>query len=234
MSLKFVVDSVDGLSEDMAALYSKNTDGKFYLEVEGAVAKTKLDEFRENNVRILKELDKFKGVDPTKYADLLKLQEKADEKKLIDAGEIDKVVEQRVGQMRTTYETEVTRLKDANSVAHRQLESLLIDSAVRDSAMKSGVHPSAVDDVLLRAKTTFQIKDGAPVPKDSAGNVIYSKDGSTPMSISDWTTGLKKQAPHLFQGSQGGGAGGSGRLSVETTNKMSPNQKITAGLEGIL
>lgn len=234
MSLKFVVDSVDGLSEDMAALYSKNADGKFYLEVEGAVAKTKLDEFRENNVRLLKDLEKFKNVDPAKYADLLKLQEKANEQKLIDAGEIDKVVEQRVGQMRTTYETEVTRLKDANSVAHRQLESLLIDSAVRDSAMKSGVYPSAVDDVLLRAKTTFQIKDGAPVPKDSAGNVIYSKDGSTPMSISDWTMGLKKQAPHLFQGSQGGGAGGSGRLSVETTNKMSPNQKITAGLEGIL
>ncbi len=99
MSLKFIVDSVDGLSEDVAALYSKNEDGKFYLEVEGAVSKTKLDEFRENNVRVLKELDKYKGIDPSKYADLLKLQAKADEKKLIDAGELDKVVEQRVSQM---------------------------------------------------------------------------------------------------------------------------------------
>jgi hypothetical protein len=234
MSLKFVVDSVDGLSADMAALYSKNADGKFYLEVEGAVSKTKLDEFRDNNVRVLKELEKFKGIDPTKYADLLALQAKADEKKLIDAGELDKVVEQRVGQMRTTYDTEIEKLTRANTSAQRQLESLLIDSAVRDAAIKSGVQPTAIEDVLLRAKSTFQIKEGAPVPIDSAGVTIYGKDGSTPMTIADWTVGLKKQAPHLFQGSTGGGAGGSGKLSMDATSKMSPNQKITAGLDGLL
>ncbi len=234
MSLKFIVDSVDGLSADVAALYSKNEDGKFYLEVEGAVSKTKLDEFRENNVRVLKELDKYKGIDPSKYADLLKLQAKADEKKLIDAGELDKVVEQRVGQMRTTYITEIDTLTKANSVAQRQLESLLIDSAVRDAAIKSGVQPTAVEDVLLRAKATFQIKEGVPMPVDSAGSTIYGKDGSTPMSIADWTSSLKKQAPHLFQGSSGGGANGGTRMGSEAMSKMSSNQKIMAGLDGLL
>lgn len=234
MSLKFIVDSVDGLSADVAALYSKNEDGKYYLEVEGAVSKTKLDEFRENNVRVLKELDKFKGIDPSKYADLLKLQAKADEKKLIDAGELDKVVEQRVGQMRTTYVTEIDNLTKANAVAQRQLESLLIDSAVRDAAIKSGVQPTAVEDVLLRAKATFQIKEGVPMPVDGAGSTIYGKDGSTPMSIADWTNGLKKQAPHLFQGSTGGGANGGARIGSEAMSKMSSNQKIMAGLESLL
>lgn len=234
MSLKFIVDSVDGLSEDVAALYSKNEDGKFYLEVEGAVSKTKLDEFRENNVRVLKELDKYKGIDPSKYADLLKLQAKADEKKLIDAGELDKVVEQRVGQMRTTYITEIDNLTKANSVAQRQLEALLIDSAVRDAAIKSGVQPTAVEDVLLRAKATFQIKEGVPMPVDSTGSTIYGKDGSTPMSISDWTHSLKKQAPHLFQGSSGGGASGGTRMGSEAMGKMSSNQKIMAGLDSLL
>lgn len=232
MSLKFIVDSVDGLSADVAALYTKNADGKFYLEVEGAVSKAKLDEFRENNVRMLKKLDDYKDIDPAKYADLLKLQAKADEKKLIDAGELDKVVEQRVGQMRTTYDSEIEKLTKANTLAQRQLESLLIDNAVRDSAIKSGVQPTAVDDVLLRAKATFQIKDGVPVPMDSTGNAIYGKDGATPMSIADWTVGLKKQAPHLFQGSSGGGASGS-RQSADATGKMSSNQKILAGLDGL-
>lgn len=234
MSLKFIVDSVDGLSTDMAALYTKNADGKFYLEVDGAVSKTKLDEFRDNNVRILKELEKFKDIDPTKYSDLLKLQAKADEKKLIDAGELDKVVEQRVGQMRTTYDSEIAKLRNDNGIAQRQLESLLIDSAVRDAAIKSGVQATAVEDVLLRAKSTFQIKEGSPIPVDASGSIIYGKDGSTPMTIADWTVGLKKQAPHLFQGSSGGGAGGSGKLSLDATSKMSPNQKITAGLDGLL
>jgi hypothetical protein len=233
MSLKFVVDSVDGLSADVAGLYTKNNDGKYYLEVDGAVSKTKLDEFRENNVKLLKDLEKYKDIDPAKYGDLLKLQAKADEKKLIDAGEIDKVVEQRVNQMRDTMSTEITTLKQANDVAKRQLESLLIDSSVRDAAIKSGVQPLAVDDVLLRAKTTFQVKDGAAVPVDSKGGIIFGKDGSTPMSVADWTASLKKSAPHLFQGSSGGGASGSSGGKLGDTSKLSAVQKISAGLEGI-
>lgn len=233
MSLKFVVDSVDGLSADIAALYVKNQDGKFYLDVDGAVSKTKLDEFRENNVQLLKNLEKYKDVDPAKYAELLVLQTKANEKKLIDAGEIDKVVEQRVGQMRTTYTTEIETLKGANQVAQRQLESLLIDSAVRDAATKSGVRATAVEDVLLRAKATFRIKDGVSTPVDASGNVVYGKDGATPMTVVDWTASLKTHAPHLFESSQGGGAGGSGKVSGDAS-KLSANQKIQAGLDGLV
>jgi len=231
MSLKLVVDSVDGLSADVAGLYTQSSDGKYYLEVDGAVSKVKLDEFRENNVRLMKELDKYKGIDPSKYAELLTLQAKADEKKLIDAGEIDKVVEQRVGQMRDTMSAEITALKQVNEVAQHQLESLLIDSSVRDSAIKSGVHPLAVDDVLLRAKTVFKVRDGAAVPVDNNGGVIFGKDGSTPMSVSDWTMSLKKSAPHLFQGSSGGGSNGSSGTKGVDSSRLSALQKISAGLE---
>lgn len=234
MALKFVVDSVDGMDATTAALYVKNADGKFYLDVDGAVSKTKLDEFRENNVRLLKDLEKFKDIDPVKHAELLRQQQALQEKKLIEAGEVDKVVEQRVGQMKTEYETRIGALTQENTLSKRQLESLLIDSAVRDAAIKSGVQPSAVEDVLLRAKTTFQIKDGQSVPMDSNGGVIYGKDGTTPMSVSDWTTGLKKTAPHLFLGSQGGGAQGSGGGGAGMDmSKMTPTQKITAGLEAL-
>lgn len=234
MGLKFVVDSVDGLDASIAALYSKNTDGKYYLEVDGAVAKDKLDEFRNNNVKLLKDLEKFKNIDPNQYQELLTLKAKSDEMKLIDAGELDKVVEQRVGQMRGSYEEQINNLTKNYGVAQRQLESLLIDSAVRDAAIKVGVQPTAIEDVLLRAKATFQIKDGVSIPIDSTGNTIYGKDGATPMSVQDWTSGLKKQAPHLFQGSQGGGAQGNGPGSVPNSDKMTSAQKITAGLDSLL
>jgi hypothetical protein len=232
MKLKFKLDTIDGLETAIAGLYEQGADGAYYLSVDGAVDKSKLDEFRNNNVKLLKDLEKFKDMDPAKYQELLDLAKKADEKKLIDAGEIDKVVEQRVGEMKSTYETQLKTLTEQNSVAQRQLESLLIDNAVRDAAIKSGVQPTAVDDVLLRAKATFKIKDGNAVPVDSQGNVVYSKDGSTPMSVVDWTSGLKKQAPHLFQGSQGGGAQGSGKGNVDTS-KLSPAQKIAQGLEAM-
>lgn len=232
MKLKFKLDTLDGLDAAIAGLYEQGADGAYYLSVDGVVDKSKLDEFRNNNVKLLKDLEKFKDVDPVKYQELLALAKKADEKKLIDAGEIDKVVEQRVGEMKSTYENQLKTLTEQNSVAQRQLESLLIDNAVRDAAVKSGVQPTAVDDVLLRAKATFKIKDGNAVPVDAQGNVVYGKDGTSPMSVVDWTTGLKKQAPHLFQGSQGGGAQGSGKGNVDTS-KLSSAQKIAQGLESL-
>lgn len=230
MKLKFKIASLEGLEPHVAALYDEGADGQFYLSVDGAVDKSKIDEFRNNNVKLLKDLEKFKDVDIEKYQELLTLAKKQEEKKLIDAGEIDKVVEQRVAEMKSTYETQLSTLSEKNMVAQRQLESLLIDNAVRDAAIKSGVQPTAVDDVLLRAKVSFQIKDGSAVPVDSQGNIVYGKDGSTPMSVTDWTAGLKKQAPHLFLGSQGGGAGGSSRQGLDTS-KMTPAQKIAHGLE---
>ena len=232
MKLKFKLESLDGLDAAIAALYEQGADGAFYLSVDGAVGKDKLDEFRNNNVKLLKDLEKFKDVDPAKYQELLALAKKQDEKKLIDAGDLDKVVEQRVGEMKSTYETQLQTLTQENSVAKRQLEALLIDNAVRDAALKSGVQATAVDDVLLRAKATFQIKEGNAVPVDAQGNVVYGKDGTSPMSVADWTTGLKKQAPHLFQGSQGGGAQGSGKGNVDTS-KLSSAQKIAQGLDSL-
>lgn len=232
MKLKFKLDTLDGLDAAIAGLYEQGADGAYYLSVDGAVDKSKLDEFRNNNVKLLKDLEKFKDVDPAKYQELLALAKKQEEKKLIDAGEIDKVVEQRVGEMKSTYENQIKTLTEQNSVAQRQLESLLIDNAVRDAAVKSGVQPTAVDDVLLRAKATFKIKDGNAVPVDAQGNVVYGKDGTSPMSVVDWTTGLKKQAPHLFQGSQGGGAQGSGKGNVDTS-KLTSAQKIAQGLDSL-
>ena len=232
MKLKFKLDTLEGLDAAIAALYEQGADGAYYLSVDGAVGKDKLDEFRNNNVKLLKDLEKFKDVDPAKYQELLALAKKQEEKKLIDAGEIDKVVEQRVGEMKSTYEGQLKALTEQNSVAQHQLESLLIDNAVRDAAVKSGVQPTAVDDVLLRAKATFKIKDGNAVPVDAQGNVVYGKDGTTPMSVVDWTTGLKKQAPHLFQGSQGGGAQGSGKGNVDTS-KLTSAQKIAQGLDSL-
>lgn len=232
MKLKFKLDTLEDLDATIAALYEQAADGDYYLSVDGAVGKDKLDEFRNNNVKLLKDLEKFKDVDPAKYQELLALAKKQQEKQLIDAGEIDKVVEQRVGEMKSTYENQLKTLTEQNSVAQRQLESLLIDNAVRDAAVKSGVQPTAVDDVLLRAKATFKIKDGNAVPVDAQGNVVYGKDGTSPMSVVDWTTGLKKQAPHLFQGSQGGGAQGSGKGNVDTS-KLTSAQKIAQGLDSL-
>lgn len=229
MSLKFKLESLEGIDQSIQQFYHRADDGKYYLAVEGAVDKSKVDEFRANNVNLMKQLESLKHIDPAKYNELLALDKKNQEKKLIDSGEIDKIVEGRINEMKSTYETDIKKLSDQYSIAQRQLESLLIDNSVKDAAMKSGVQPTAMEDIILRAKNTFKIKDGSAVPLDNQGNVIYGKDGLTPMSVMDWTASLKKQAPHLFLESQGGGAKGSTKSSTDMS-KMSSTSKIAQGL----
>ena len=66
MLLKFIVDTLEGVDQTVASLYEKQEDGKFRLNVEGAVPREKLDEFRNTNIELLKKVDAFKGVDVKK------------------------------------------------------------------------------------------------------------------------------------------------------------------------
>lgn len=229
MKLKAIIDSLDGLEDHIASLYTKREDGKYALEVEGLVDKSKLDEFRNTNVKLLKDLEKFKDVDPAKYAELVNEHRKIQEKQWIEAGDIDKVVEQRVTQMRTDFESRETGYKTNLQSMTAQLEKLLIDNNVREAAIKQGVRPTAVDDVLLRARTMFKVKDGNAVPFNDKGEVVYGKDGVNPMAITDWVESLKGTADHLFVPSSGGGAAG-GAVPGRTTSNLTATQKIAQGL----
>lgn len=231
--LKFIVDSLEGLDQQVATMYEKQDDGKFRLNVEGAVPREKLDEFRNTNIELLKKVEGFKGIDVKKYSDLLALEKRVTDKELVDAGKVDEVVQSRISQMKTEHEGAVGQLNEQLSIANRQLETLLIDSAVRVKALESGVLPTAVDDVMLRAKTAFKIVEGRAVPH-SDGKVVYGKDGVNPMSVEEWIGGLSKAAPHLFGSTQGGGASGSRTTGNRggAGQKLTSTQKIAAGLSG--
>lgn len=230
--LKYILDTTDGLDASTAALYEKADGGKFVLKVEGAVAKSRLDEFRNTNIELSKKLEGFKDVDPVKYKELVTIEQKLRDAKLVEVGKVDQLVDERVKTMRTEFDTERTALKTQISAQARQLESLLIDSSVREVAIKSGVSAAAVEDVLLRAKNVFEISEGRVVPfeiKNGTKNIIYGRTGEHPMTISEWVEGLSKAAPHLFGKTAGGGANNHGPGGVDTS-KMTPTQKIRSGL----
>jgi SpoVK/Ycf46/Vps4 family AAA+-type ATPase len=231
MALKYQVDKLEDVEEAHRALYIPS-NGKFVLAVEGAVGKDKLDEFRDNNVKLQQQIDKFKNIDPAKHQELLELQRKLQEQELIEKGEVDKLVNLRVTTMKETLQTQIDQLTNQLTGANSQLGVLLIDNVVKDAAIKAGVAPTAVDDVLLRARGVYSVVEGKPVPKNAEGKVIYGTDGATPMPVNDWVTGLKKTAPHLFQGFKGGGAGGGdGNPPPGDWKDMTPAQKIALGLK---
>ena len=231
MALKFVVNTLDEVPEANRALY-KQVDGKFQLDVDGAVDKSKLDEFRNNNNELKAQIDKYKDVDPVKYKDLMKIQQKLQEKELLEKGEVDQLVELRVKNMREELEGQLTTTKTQLGTANASLAVLMIDNQVKGAAIKAGVQPSAMEDVTLRARQVFQIENGQAVPKGPDGKVIYDAKGEKPITMEDWMVGLKKSAPHLFIGSFGGGAGGGNNPGNGTDmSKMTFQQKIAMGIQ---
>ena len=230
MKLKFRIAKLEDVEEKYREFYVAGQDGQFYLSVEGAVAKERLDEFRDNNSTLQRRLEAFGNVDPAKIQEMIETQRKVEEKKLIDAGDIDGLVASRVATMKAEHDRITAQLNEQLSTSNRQLETLLIDNSVREQATKLGVAATAIDDVLLRAKTVYKVENGQPVAKDDKGQTIYGKDGTSSMPIGEWIGGLKERAPHLFGASAGSGSGNNNRGGQPDGAKLTPAQKIAQGM----
>lgn len=209
MSLKAVVEDINAVPEALRAFYTAQ-DGKYMLPVDGLVPKSKLDEFRANNILLAQERDalrqRFEGIDPEKARELLAKAQTEQDKKLIDAGKLDELVAQRVDAMRKDFETQLSGETSKSQKLQTQLEVLLIDGAMRDAAARAGVRSTAVEDVLLRGRNMFRLVDGKAVPMQG-DEVMYGKSGEA-MNMDEWLAGLCTSAPHLFEPSRGGGAAG--------------------------
>ena len=232
MKLKHKITKLDDVDEQYRPLYAQGDDGAFYLQVDGLVPKSKLDEFRNNNVELMQKLEGLKDIDPKKYNELLEEHRKIQEKELIEKGEVDKLVTMRTEAMKSDLTAQIAALTAERDGAFSNLNRLLIDNEAARVATTLGVAPTALDDVTARASRVFKVVDGAAVMQDDKGQVVYGKDGSTPMSISEWATGLRSTAPHLFTPSEGGGASGGGGGSG-TKVASSSLGKIAAGLESL-
>lgn len=232
MALKLKIAKLEDVAEALRTEYKKAPDGEegYVLDTaEPVVKKDKLDEFRNNNINLQKALDALKDVDPAKYRELVQLENQVKAGELIKAGKLEEAVNLRVDAMKTELEGKLTESNSNLTKANHQLYSLIINDTVKSAAIKAGVLPSAVDDVIHRARTIYVVEGGVPVPKEGA-NVIFGKDGKTPMQPEEWVGGLKEKAPHLFQGSQGSGANGGNQPGSKNTAGMTPTEKINAGL----
>lgn len=229
MAYKYRIAKLEDVPDNLRAMYKADGDA-FVLDVEGVVPKERLDEFRNNNTQLQQQLERLKDVDPVKYRELVDLQRQITEGELLKKGDVEGVVNSRVTAMKAALESERDGFKVRAETSESRLSALLIDAAARTEALKLGVVTTALDDVVLRARMSYQMKDGVPTPLDDKGQVVYGKDGKTPMPMTDWLGGLKKTAPHLFAISAGGGAGGGNRTANGDLTKASPVDKIAAGM----
>ena len=216
MALQYEINEAP--AAEVASLYKQTESGSYVLDVEGVIpatkfqevetkykdTETKLKEFRENNIALRKELEQKSG----------------------SGVNIEALLETHVAEMKTNYSSQIQALAEQKTQLEQHLERVVLSDGVKEAAIKYGVLESALPDVLSRAKDTFTVKDGKPVPKAK----LIDKEGN-PMGVTNWIQSLAETAPHLFAQSRGSGAQKTIKAG-SVQRERSTDDKIAAGLAG--
>lgn len=237
----------EGLKE-----HAKQVDGKFVVNV---VPNAKLQEFRDNNIRLRNDYDavnaKWSAVQPLVGDDIEKFkgtlselqttaqQVKDGKLKGSDAvtNEVNARLEAATESLRTQLKDLGTKLATAEStgatwkskfersVLHQEITGAVV-------AKDSPANPEALPDIKARFEQVFHVQpDGTLIPKKGDA-VLYGADGASPMTPTEWLTKLVEASPYLGKPSAGGGAGGSRDkdakfgLSEAEFNKLTPQERI--------
>jgi hypothetical protein len=234
MALKFKFKTRDEIPAEQAALYVER-DGAWLLDVDGAVEKSKLDEFRTTNVALIKERDelkkRFEGIDPEEVRRLSEEKQKLEEAQQVKAGEVEKVVENRLKTAKNEWDKQFSSVVTERDALNSRLTAIQIDQGIITSATKRGLRPTAIPDITARARLVFKLVNGVPRAFEADGETVrVGKDGMTPMTLDEWVDAQVADAPHLFESNAGGGAAGNGSGGAGNRSVKNPFRKETWNL----
>jgi len=235
MALKYKFKTKEEIPAESQSLYVER-DGGWVLDVDGAVDKAKLDEFRANNITLSNQLSeqrkRFEGIDPEEVKKLAEEKQKLEEAQQLKGGEVEKVVENRLKTAKTEWDKQFNAVTSERDSLNARLTAIQIDQGVITVATKKGLRPTAIPDITARARVVFRLVDGAPRAYEADGQTVrVGKDGITPMTLDEWVDQQVADAPHLFETNAGSGAasGGSGGAANNRSVK-NPFRKETWNL----
>jgi hypothetical protein len=166
--------------------------------------------------KLEEDLKKFSGLgDPdTAKAAMAKLRDE-EEKKLVAAGDIDGLVkrrlketEDRFAQTLTAKEQEIANTKKAAEQRMETVRKLTLERELAEAAIKAGVQPTAVPDLLNRGRGVFQVSEDGKVTCVDGNGVAITETNGQPRTPASWVENLKGEAPHFFPPSSGAGSRG--------------------------
>lgn len=212
MALKYKYAKREEIPAEQTGFYVER-DGAFILDAEGATDKTKADEMRNHNIELRKQLEqlnaRFEGIDPEQVRQLAAEKQRLEEERQLKAGEVDKVVENRVKSLKADWDKQVATLTTERDTLASRLTAIQIDQGIITAATKRGLRPTAIPDITARARMVFKLVNGAPRAFEADGTTVrYGRDGVTPMTLEEWVDAQTSDAPHLFESNAGGGAAG--------------------------
>lgn len=222
MPLPFTVASLEEVDEKVRDLYVEE-NGTFRLNVSGyedpAGLKKALQSERDAAKTMRQELSGMReqlgqldGLDITAVKALLEKAGQDEESRLIAEGKVDEVFARRTERLKQAHEKDLAAANERAEKAEaraKRYDARVLSDAIRSAALKAGALAEATDDIILRARDVFKLDgDGNPVALDAEGQVVYGKDGSTPLSPFEWAESLQETASHLWPRAQGGGPTG--------------------------
>jgi hypothetical protein len=153
----------------------------------------------------------FEGLDPVKVKEALNIVQNLDAKKLVDAGEVDKVKAEITEALKQTYEPQIQQLTTERDSVQQQLHSELIGGGFARSKYIQDNIAVPVDMIQATFGKNFQIENGKVVAVGSDGQKIYSR--TRPGEIADFDEALEtlvggyQYKDSILKGSQAGGGG---------------------------
>lgn len=237
MSLKFKIDSLEGIEEALHPFYKAVDSGGFVLDAidpETSDLRKKVHEFRNKNIELMKVseghkpiLDLLDGMDADGVTSLLgsadevtKLREQIETgggDGTPDAAAVEEIVLKRVAKMEAAHRREVAALTEARDglqgerdTFHGQVQRTQVESAIQEAISKTAkVKGTALQDVLQRAGATWGLNDDGGLIAREHGESLFGADGN-PLTPDEWVRDLVSNAPHLFEQAEGGGSKGGG------------------------
>jgi hypothetical protein len=213
MPLTFKFKTREEIPAEHANLYVER-DGAWFLDADGIVEKTKLEEVRNSSAALIKERDELKkryeGIDPEEVRRLAEENESLRTATLSAEAkqELETRLEARLKNAKSEWDKQLATVTTERDALNARLTAIQIDQGVTTAATKRGLRPTAIPDITARARTVFRLVNGVPTAFESDGKTArYGKDGFTPMSLDEWIETQVVDAPHLFESNAGGGGG---------------------------
>lgn len=242
MALKAILDSLDGLSADVAKEYKKGDDGKFRLDVtevngfaleDVAGLRSSLSKEREN-VRTLKEQSKtFEGLDPAKARDAIKkVEEMAN---WTPEQKVKEQIEAVKTQLLDAHGKEKRALEDRQSKLTKQLEESMIRSVATQAIveLKGTKDAPMVMMPHIERQTRLRETDGKYIVEviGQDGNPRLTGSQGTAMTIAQLVDEMKTQDAWAFcfegKNAKGGGSSSNGgKTGGVDLSKLTPVERL--------
>lgn len=153
----------------------------------------------------------FEGLDPVKVKEALGIVQNLDAKKLVDAGEVEKVKAEITDALKKTYEPQIQEWQEKAQGFESALHDELVGGgfARSDYIQKNIAVP--VDMVQNTFGKNFKIEEGKVVAYGTDGQKIYSR--TRPGEVADFDEALEtlvggyQHKESILKGSQAGGGG---------------------------